>query len=76
MHALTERQRQLLETLRAEGGIVQAGRVHNLNRRLGAPKRTTARRDLDALHRHGLLIQGGSEDHRFYLLTRKAAHVH
>ncbi|MEU5772627.1 hypothetical protein ABZ819_04895 [Streptomyces venezuelae] len=72
MHALTTRQTRLLETLKAESGVISAGRVHEINRSLGAPKRATARRDLTALHRRGLLIQGGADDRRFYLLTRKA----
>lgn len=69
--ALTARQRRLLEAL--PGGVITTDRVHRLNRTLGAPKRTTARRDIDALHRQKLLIQGGADDRRFYLLTRKAA---
>lgn len=69
---LTERQRQLLDALRAERGVVTTGRVHEVNRSLGAPKRTTARHDIEDLHRAGLLIQGGADDRRFYLLTRKA----
>ncbi|MFC9269012.1 hypothetical protein ACFTXJ_14715 [Streptomyces zhihengii] len=46
--------------------------MQELNRSLGAPKRTTARSDVRALHRAGLLIQGGQDDARFYVLTRKA----
>jgi predicted DNA-binding transcriptional regulator YafY len=70
---LTERQERLLSALRARRGVVTTGRVHEANRQLGAPKRTTARRDIAALHRQGLLIEGGADDARFYLLTRKAA---
>lgn len=73
MASLTARQRHLLDELRADGGVVRTGRVHAVNRRLGAPKRTTARHDLATFHRAGLLIQGGADDHRYYLLTRKAA---
>ena len=73
MSGLTKRQQQLLDALRARRGVVTTGRVHEVNRTLGAPKRTTARHDITALHRAGLLIQGGADDARFYLLTRKAA---
>lgn len=72
MSDLTARQTQLLDALRAHRGVVTTGQVHEANRLLGAPKRTTARRDIAALHRAGLLIQGGATDARFYLLTRKA----
>lgn len=74
MTGLTERQEQLLGALLSNRRrVVTTGRVHEVNRVLGAPKRTTARRDIAALHRAGLLIEGGAPDARFYLLTRKAA---
>ena len=74
MSALTERQQRLLAALKADRRVVTTGRVHEINRlSLGAPKRTTARRDIAALHRVGLLIEGGDFRGRFYLLTRKAA---
>jgi hypothetical protein len=69
---LNARQQQLLDSLRNLRGVVTTGRVHRVNRGLGAPKRTTARRDIADLHRSGLLLQGGSEHARFYVLTRKA----
>lgn len=72
MPELTGRQRRLLNVLTDRRGVVTTGRVHDINRRLGAPKRTTARRDIAALHRAGLLMQGGQDHARFYLLTRKA----
>lgn len=72
MSGLTGRQTQLLEALRTRRGVVTTDRVHTVNRSLGAPKRTTARRDIAHLHRMGLLIEGGAEHARFYLLTRKA----
>lgn len=72
MNGLTGRQTELLEALRTRRGVVTTGRVHDINRGLGAPKRTTARSDIAALHRQGLLIQGGADSARFYLLTRKA----
>jgi predicted DNA-binding transcriptional regulator YafY len=72
MPELTARQQQLLEALRARRGVVTTSRVREVNSGLGAPKRTTARRDITALHRAGLLIQGGDDHARFYLLTRKA----
>ncbi|MFE9736184.1 hypothetical protein ACFYO9_37660 [Streptomyces sp. NPDC005863] len=70
MHALTARQTRLLERLRADGGDITTGRIHTLNRELGAPKRTTARRDIADLHRRGLLAPGRREG--AYHLTRKA----
>lgn len=73
MAELTARQQQVLDALKGRRGVVTTGRVHEVNRSLGAPKRTTARRDIAALHRAGLLIQGGAQHARFYLLTRKAA---
>lgn len=73
MPELTVRQQRLLDELRAHRGPVTTGRVHEVNRTLGAPKRTTARHDLATFHRAGLLTQGGAENARFYLLTRKAA---
>lgn len=73
MPELTTRQQQLLNALRDHRGAVTTRRVHDVNRRLGAPKRTTARSDIAALHRAGLLIEGGADNARFYLLTRKAA---
>jgi len=69
---LTGRQQRLLDTLRSHRGVITTGRVHEMNRHLGAPKRTTARRDIALLHRAGLLIEGGNPNSRFYLLTQKA----
>ena len=72
MYALNDRQAALPERL-PTCRVITTGRVQALNRALlGAPKRTTARRDIAVLHRQRLLIQGGSRDKRFYLLTRKA----
>ncbi|GAA3113506.1 hypothetical protein [Streptomyces echinatus] len=72
MAELTARQQQLLGILRCRRGVVTTDRVHRVNRDLGAPKRTTARHDIRTFHRAGLLIQGGADDRRFYLLTKKA----
>ena len=72
MAQLTARQQRLLAELRDRSGVVTTGRVHDLNRRLGAPKRTTARHDLAVFHRAGLLVAGGSDSARFYVLSRKA----
>jgi len=72
MPELTARQQRLLVALRIRRGVITTGRVRDINRRLGAPKRTTARRDIAALHHAGLLIEGGQDHGRFYLLTRKA----
>jgi hypothetical protein len=73
MAELTALQQQLLKTLLERRGVVTTERVHQVNRTIGAPKRTTARHDIRTLHRAGLLIQGGHDSARFYLLTRKAA---
>ncbi|WPO70254.1 hypothetical protein [Streptomyces sp. KN37] len=72
MTALNERQTRLLVLLKGGRRVITTGRVHEVNRQLGAPKRTTARRDIAVFQRHGLLTQGGSDGRRFYLLTRKA----
>ena len=72
MPELNDRQKKLLNRLRADRGVVTTGRVHEVNQILGAPKRTTARRDVAALHKAGLLIQRGEDHARFYVLTRKA----
>jgi len=72
MGALTARQQRLLVALRIRRGVITTGRVRDINSRLGAPKRTTARRDIAALHHAGLLTEGGDRSTRFYLLTRKA----
>jgi hypothetical protein len=73
MRELTTRQQLLIEELRASCQTVTTGEVRELNSRLGAPKRTTARRDLDALVAAGLLVPCGADDARFYLLSRQAA---
>lgn len=68
MDALTARQTRLLWLLQGGRREVTTGRAHKANRILGAPKRTTARHDLVAFQRHGLLIQGGADNSRIYLL--------
>lgn len=72
MARLNDRQRDLLDTLRTSCTTVTTGRVRELNSSLGAPKRTTARRDLAALVNAGLLVPCGADDARFYLLSRQA----
>jgi DNA-binding IclR family transcriptional regulator len=71
MANLTARQQRLLDALRADSGPVTTGRVRALNSTLGAPKRTTARHDISALQREGLLIEDGTDNDRFYLLTQE-----
>lgn len=71
--ALHPRRARLLAAIRAESGVWTTDRAWHTNRAHRAPKRKTARDDLDALHRAGLLVQGGADDRRFYLLTRKGA---
>jgi hypothetical protein len=72
MRELNARQQCLLDELRASCGAVTTGQVRELNSSLDAPKRTTARRDLAALVAAGLLVPCGSDDARFYLLSRQA----
>ena len=72
MAQLTARQKRILVELLAHRGVVTTGRVHKLNRALGAPKRTTARHDIATLHRAGLLVEGGADSARFFVLSRKA----
>lgn len=72
MVRLNTRQQLLIDTLRASCKAVTTGRVRELNSALGAPKRTTAKRDLAALVDAGLLVPCGADDARFYLLTRQA----
>ncbi|HEY3480977.1 MAG TPA: hypothetical protein VGL02_18945, partial [Streptomyces sp.] len=63
---------QLLDDLRASRRpVTTTGQVRELNSSLGAPKRTTARRDVAALVAAGELVPCGGEHARFYLLSRK-----
>lgn len=71
---LTNRQTRLLEVLRARNGAITTGHVRAINAQLGAPKRTTARRDIAALRRHRLLTENTSADgQRYYQLTQEEA---
>lgn len=73
MTGLNRRQSCLLAAIRKFGGEWTTGRAQLALHAVPAPKRTTARRDLDALHRAGLLHQRGSDTCRFYVLTSKGA---
>jgi DNA-binding IclR family transcriptional regulator len=70
--ALCPRRAFLLNAIRNTPGEWTTSRAWGVNRANGAPNRRTARRDLDALHRAGLLTQDGG-DRRFYELTAKGA---
>lgn len=69
MNGLTPRQQRLWERLRRLKRVTSSD-VHAANRELGAPKKTTARADLEALRRAGLLTPHGPTDHRWYQPTR------
>lgn len=73
MPELTARQRQLLAKLQAGFGVVTTGQVRQINSSLGAPKRTTARRDIAALVAAGRLAQWDGAHDRIYLLIQTAA---
>jgi len=71
--ALNPRRARLLAAIRTNPGEWSTSRAHAVNRAHGAPKSKTARDDLQALHRAGLLTAHGTDDHRTYLLTAKGA---
>ncbi|MHA4819442.1 hypothetical protein ACXZ65_34395 [Streptomyces aculeolatus] len=63
--SLSPRLRRLWALLRDRPAITTSD-IHTANRRLGAPKRTTARADADILCRAGLLVEHGPTDGRWY----------
>ncbi|MFI0233093.1 DeoR family transcriptional regulator [Streptomyces sp. NPDC017086] len=72
MSTAQQRRARLLDAIRQEPHEVRTGEVMALYRAHGwGPSRTTARRDLQYLARHGQLAEHGSEDDRFYTLTWK-----
>ncbi|MFI8254123.1 hypothetical protein [Streptomyces filamentosus] len=73
--ALNPRQSWLLSVIGEEGGRWASGRVQTLYRarRQGCTQRGTARRDLIALARHGLLIECGPTNGRYYLPAPRTA---
>lgn len=65
--ALNARRRNLLDTIRAEGGVWRTGDVVRVYRANGwGCCRSTARHDLAFLARHGFLVEHGPENDRRY----------
>jgi hypothetical protein len=65
--ALNQRRRNLLDTIRAQGGVWRTGDVVRVYRANGwGCCRSTARHDLAFLARHGLLVEHGPENDRRY----------
>lgn len=70
---LTARQAWLLEAVRGQGGRWSTGRADQLYRssRGAAEQRSVSRRDLKVLARHGLLMECGPENGRYYVAPPK-----
>lgn len=65
------RRRRLLAEIHTLGGHITTGQVHRFYRATGfGPCRTTARKDLQALARDGVLIQRGPDNARTYTLAK------
>lgn len=68
------RQCALLAEVRRVGGEYTTGMAHRFYRATGwGPCRTTARKDLQALARRGVLIERGPVDARTYTVSHEAA---
>lgn len=64
------RRRELLAETRRIGGHITTGQAHRFYRATGyGPCRTTARKDLQALARDGVLIEHGPDNGRTYHLN-------
>lgn len=64
---LNPRRHNLITTIRTQGGVWRAGDVMSLYRANGwGCNRSTARYDLQYLARHGLLVEHGPENDRWY----------
>jgi hypothetical protein len=64
---LNRRRRNLLDTIRDEGGVWRTGDVVRVYRANGwGCCRSTARHDLAFLARHGLLVEHGADNDRRY----------
>lgn len=59
---------RLIAHLQAHGGPTSTGHAHRLYRQAGIPGRRTARQDLHAAARTGLLTPHGPTNHRTYTL--------
>ncbi|GHH29961.1 DeoR family transcriptional regulator [Streptomyces rubradiris] len=76
MSTAQQRRTRLLNTIRQQPHEVRTGEVMALYRAHGwGPSRTTARRDLQYLARHGQLTEHGPADDRYYTLTWKDGHA-
>lgn len=72
MTAPTEqpRRRRLLAEIRRTGGQMTTGQAHAFYRATGwGPCRTTARKDLQAMARRGVLVERGPDNGRTYTLN-------
>jgi DeoR/GlpR family transcriptional regulator of sugar metabolism len=66
-----QRRARLLDAIRSEPREYRTREVMDLYRANGwGPSRTTARRDLQYLARHGQLVDHGTDDNRFYTLRK------
>ncbi len=64
------RRHELLAETRRIGGRITTGQAHRFYRATGfGPRRTTARKDLQALARGGVLIEHGPDNGRAYHLN-------
>lgn len=71
MSTAWQRRHRLLNAISAQPCEVRTGEVMALYRAHGwGPSRTTARRDLQYLARHGQLVEHGPEDDRWYTLRK------
>ncbi|CAM5249146.1 hypothetical protein SGLAM104S_01578 [Streptomyces glaucescens] len=71
MSAAQQRRVRLLTAMREQPGAVSTGEVMALYRANGwGPSRTTARRDLQYLARHGQLDEHGPQNNRSYTLRK------
>lgn len=68
------RRRELLAEIRRAGGPYTTGMAHRFYRATGwGPCRTTARKDLQAMARRGVLVERGPVERRAYTLSHRAA---
>lgn len=64
------RRRRLLAEIRRAGGRITTGQAHAFYQATGwGPCRTTARKDLQALARRGVLVERGPDNDRTYTLN-------
>jgi hypothetical protein len=64
------RRQRLLAEIRQMGGRITTGQAHAFYQATGwGPRRTTARKDLQALARRGVLVERGPDNDRTYTLN-------